>query len=405
MRSGWVETAERLAPALLGLLLGLLALGPALGPGFVLRYDMVFVPDPPLVLPGQGFPRAVPSDLVVALLSRVVPAQLVQKTVLIGIFVLAASGAAALVPSRCLGPRLAAAAFYAWNAYLAQRLLLGQWALLLGVAGLPWAVRAAVLGGRARLAAALLPAAVGGFQAMLVSALTLLATVATSPPPGGRALRRPDGSGAGDGIPGRVPGRPFGGRSAMRRWFAGGRPVPRVRRVAEVMSVVGALSLPWLVPALLSRAVTDPAGAQAFAARADGPLGTVGSLLSLGGIWNANAVVPGQGSWWSAIVRLALAAVAVWGFARLSGPRAGPYGGTGRRVSGPGAARAGPYGGTGRRVPAPDAARAAAGCGKARSGGTARGRRRRTGPGWRWRRRRGWRSPWRGPSRPACWAA
>lgn len=361
MRSGWVETAERLAPALLGLLLGLLALGPALGPGFVLRYDMVFVPDPPLVLPGQGFPRAVPSDLVVALLSRVVPAQIVQKTVLIGIFVLAASGAAALVPSRRLGPRLAAAAFYAWNAYLAQRLLLGQWALLLGVAGLPWAVRAAVLGGRARLAAALLPAAVGGFQAMLVSALTLLATVATSPPPGGRALRRPDEPDepderdAGDGIPGRVPGRPFGGRSAMRRWFAGGRPVPRVRRVAEVMSVVGALSLPWLVPALLSRAVTDPAGVRAFAARADGPLGTVGSLLSLGGIWNANAVVPGQGSWWSAIVRLALAAVAVWGFARLSGPRAGPYGGTG-----PG-------------VPAPDAARAAAGCGKARSGGTARG--------------------------------
>ncbi|MEV4188711.1 hypothetical protein AB0J28_45490, partial [Streptosporangium canum] len=133
MRSGWVETAERSAPALLGLLLALLALGPALGPGFVLRYDMVFVPDPPLTLPGEGFPRAVPSDLVVALLSRIAPDQMVQKAVLIGIFVLAASGAAALVPSRRLGPRLAAAAFYAWNAYLAQRLLLGQWALLLEI--------------------------------------------------------------------------------------------------------------------------------------------------------------------------------------------------------------------------------------------------------------------------------
>ncbi|WP_051864577.1 hypothetical protein [Streptosporangium roseum] len=320
MRSGWVETAERSAPALLGLLLALLALGPALGPGFVLRYDMVFVPDPPLTLPGEGFPRAVPSDLVVALLSRIAPDQMVQKAILVGIFVLAASGAAALVPSRRLGPRLAAAAFYAWNAYLAQRLLLGQWALLLGVAGLPWAVRAVVLGGRLRLAVALLPAAVGGFQAMLVSALAVLATAATAPVPAARPSGTPDTGGS----PGRA--APL---HAPRGRTVPVRTVPawavRARRVVEAALVLGVLSLPWLVPALLSRAVTDPAGVEAFAARADGPLGTVGSLLSLGGIWNANAVVPGQESWWSAIVRLALAAVAVWGFARLRDPRAVPY--------------------------------------------------------------------------------
>lgn len=296
MGGEWGETAKRFAPALLGLLFGLLALWPALGPGFVLRYDMVFVPDPPPVLPGEGFPRAVPSDLVVALLSRVVPEQVVQKVVLLGVFVLAASGAAALAPSRRLGPRLAAAAFYSWNAYLAQRLLLGQWALLLGVAGLPWAVRAVALGGRSRLVAALLPAAVGGFQAMLVAAPALLATAATAPV--------------------RVPAT--GPTTA-----AGGSATPagrvRVRRVLEVALVMAVLSLPWLVPALSSRAATDPAGAWAFAARADGPLGTVGSLLSLGGIWNAHAVLPGQETWWSAIVRLLLAAVAVWGFARLPG--------------------------------------------------------------------------------------
>lgn len=282
MRGERAETVRRFAPALLGLLFGLLALGPALGPGFTLRYDMVFVPDPPFSPPGEGFPRAVPSDLVVALLSGIVGGQVAQKAILLGIFVLAASGAAALVPSRRLGPRLAAAAFYAWNAYLAQRLLLGQWALLLGVAGLPWALRAVVLGGRMRLIAALLPAAVGGFQAMLVTVPALLATAATAP---------------------------FGrkGRKA------------RVRRVAESALAMAVLSLPWLVPALSSRAVTDPAGAWAFAARADGPLGTVGSLLSLGGIWNAGAVLPGQETWWSAIVRLTLAAVAVWGFTRLPG--------------------------------------------------------------------------------------
>ncbi|MBG0828134.1 hypothetical protein HS041_10180 [Planomonospora sp. ID67723] len=275
MRTARVGAAA--APALLGLLLGALALGPALGPGFVLRYDMVFVPDPPLTLPGQGFPRAVPSDLVVALLSQIAPAQAVQKAILLGIFVLAASGAAALVPTGRLGPRLAAAAFYAWNAYLAQRLLLGQWALLLGVAGLPWAVRAASLGGRLRLAVALLPAAVGGFQAILVSAVAVLATAATAPCAA----------------------------------------AARVRRAAEAALILGGLSLPWLIPALLSEATTDPEGVDAFAARADGPFGVLGSLLGLGGIWNAHATVPGQGSWWSAGVRLVLAAVAVWGFVRL----------------------------------------------------------------------------------------
>jgi hypothetical protein len=38
-------------------------------------------------------------------------------------------------------------------------------------------------------------------------------------------------------------------------------------------------------------------GVAAFGARAEGPLGTVGSLVGLGGIWNALVVPPGVGSW------------------------------------------------------------------------------------------------------------
>ncbi|MEU4831971.1 hypothetical protein [Streptosporangium sp. NPDC023615] len=275
-------------PALAGLLLGVLALWPALGPGFALRYDMVFVPDPPILPEGGGFPRAVPSDAVVALLSSVLPDQVVQKAILLGVFVLAATGAAALVPrehgehgeqgehgddgeGRERGgrvvARLVAAVFYAWNVYLAQRLLLGQWALLLGYAGLPWAVRAAAGRRAGPVILALLPAAAGGFQAMLVSVMTVVPVA--------------------------------------------GRRVPRVLPVAAV------LSLPWLVPALGSAAVTDPAGVRAFAPRADGPLGTLGSLLTLGGVWNAGAVVPGQETWWSALVRLAVTVTAVGGYALL----------------------------------------------------------------------------------------
>ncbi|MEU6426165.1 hypothetical protein ABZ860_09690 [Microbispora sp. NPDC046973] len=280
----------RFGPAALGLASGVLALGPALGPGFVLRYDMVFVPGPPLRL-GDGFPRAVPSDQVVALLSVLLPAEIVQKAILLGLFVLAASGAAALardaLPEGAVVPRLAAAAFYAWNAYLAQRLLIGQWALLLGYAGLPWAVRAAARGGAARLAAALLPAAVGGFQAMLVSALTVLPVA---------ALGRRRGGGGG------------GVRAVLSA-------------VSPPLGVLAVLSLPWLVPALVSvlraDAAADPAGVAAFAPRADGPFGTLGSLLTLGGIWNSHATVPGQDMSALAAVRLALALVAVAGFVRL----------------------------------------------------------------------------------------
>ncbi|MEU8381084.1 hypothetical protein [Streptosporangium sp. NPDC048865] len=273
--------AARLAPALLGLVFGVLALWPALGPGFVLRYDMVFVPDPPIPRAGGGFPRAVPSDLVAALLSSVLPAQIAQKAILLGIFVLAATGAAALVPGERRVARLAAAAFYAWNVYLAQRLLLGQWALLLGYAGLPWAVRAVTREGVWRTVLALLPAAAGGFQAMLVSAMTVL---------------------------------PVAGRRAPR-----------------ALAVVAVLSLPWLVPALDSAAVTDPAGVRAFAPRADGPLGTLGSLLTLGGVWNSGAAVPGQETWWSALVRLAVTVAAVAGYALLGagGPVAGRRAGDG----------------------------------------------------------------------------
>ncbi|MFI7698016.1 hypothetical protein [Nonomuraea sp. NPDC049480] len=266
--AGRLDRVWRVAPGILGAALAVLALGPALGWGLVLRYDLVFVPDPPLLTDRGGFPRAVPSDLVVALLSRVLPVELVQKGLLAGIFVLAATGAAALVPPERRVARLVAAACYAWNLYLAQRLMLGQWALLLGVAGLPWAVRA--VGPRwTRLVPALLPAAIGGFQAMLVSALTLL-------------------------------------------------PIAVARRRAPVVAgVLIVFSLPWAVPALGSGAVTDPAGVDAFAARADGPFGALGSLLSLGGIWSADAGLPGQESWWLATARLLMVAAGVFGYVRL----------------------------------------------------------------------------------------
>ncbi|MGR6923631.1 hypothetical protein ACU635_56025 [[Actinomadura] parvosata] len=264
-----------LAAAVLGLVLGCLALGPALGWGFTLLQDMVFVPDPVFSrftfgLAG-GAARVVPSDAVVTALAQVVPAELVQKGILLGIFVLGCSGAALLLPSQALGPRLVAGAFYVWNPYVAERLLIGQWALLLGYAGLPWVVRA-VWEGR-RVAVAVLPAAVGGFAAMTVTALTAL-------------------------------------------------PVARRGVLVRVVAVLAVFSLPWLVPTVLRPAGIDgdPVGVDAFAARADTPFGTVGSLLSLGGIWNRYAVPPGYESVVGASARLALTLVGVVFFLRSAVP-------------------------------------------------------------------------------------
>ncbi|GAA1733890.1 hypothetical protein [Nonomuraea bangladeshensis] len=272
-------TRAGLAAALLGLALGCLALGPGLGWGFVLLHDMVFVPDPAFSawtfgLAG-GAARVVPSDAVVTALAQVLPAELVQKLILLGIFVLGCAGAALLPPSASLGPRLVTGAFYVWNPYVAERLLIGQWALLLGYAGLPWVVRA-VWSGRRR-AVAILPAAVGGFAAMTVTALTALPL----------ALAR-------------------------RGW----------RELIVTAGVLVAFSLPWLVATALRPVglAGDPVGIEAFAARADTPFGAVGSLLSLGGIWNARAVPPGYETWAGAVARLLLVVAGVVAFLRSELP-------------------------------------------------------------------------------------
>jgi hypothetical protein len=258
-------------PALLGLGLGLLALGPGLGRGFLLSYDMVFVPRMPFsaALTGLagGPPRAVPSDAVVAVASRAIPADILQKLILLLIFVLACSGAAVLLAAGWaavsggrgapVAARLAAGACYAWNPYLAERLLIGQWALLLGYAGLPWVLRPLCTGPArirpGRLLCALIPAAIGGFAAM-----TVTATAA-------------------------VP-------AALCR--AGGE---RARRLVTVLAALALLSLPWLIPALVVPVHTDPRGVDAFAARSDTPFGRLGSLLMLSGIWNAQTVPRGYG--------------------------------------------------------------------------------------------------------------
>jgi hypothetical protein len=277
--AGGVAWSARHIPApALGVLLGALALGPGLGRGFLLSYDMVFVPGESLraALDLGGPPRAVPSDLVMALAERVLPADIVQKLVLLAIFALACGGVATLLEDRPWPPRLAAGVFYAWNPYVAERLIIGQWALLLGYAGLPWVLAAARRAELSwwRLALAMLPAIVGGFAAMAITSLVLAPV----------AIAR---------------------RSA--------------RDAAVMVAVLVAGSLPWLIPSLAQTVYADPRGVAAFAARPDTPFGGVGSLLMLGGIWNAQTVPAGYGGALS-VLWLLVVAGACAGYILLARP-------------------------------------------------------------------------------------
>jgi hypothetical protein len=269
-----------------GLALGLLALGPGLAPGYLLSYDMVFVPSPRFNATmfgiGGTLPRAVPSDAVVTALAQAMPADLVQKCVLLAIFVLACTGAARLLAGQHWLARLAAGVCYAWNPFVAERLLIGQWALLLGYAALPWVLVAlvrpavSVPAKAGRLAVALVPAAVGGFAAMSIAGLVALPAAALQ-------------------------------RGAARY---------RAAIVAATLGVLGVLSLPWLIPALARHVHTSPAGVALFASRADTPFGTIGSLLMLGGEWNSQTVPSGY-SGFATVPWLVLAVVALAGFVAL----------------------------------------------------------------------------------------
>ena len=273
--------------AAVGLALGLLALGPGLARGYLLVYDMVFVPTPPFssaLLGLSGGPaRAVPSDAAITVAASAVPADIVQKLILLLIFIAACAGAAALLAAGWRASRgrpapflacLVSGIFYAWNPFVAERLLIGQWALLLGYAGLPWVLREVCTGPvrirPGRLVLFMLLAAIGGFAALIVTGLAA------------------------------VPASLARGSGAERR-----------RRLAVVVAALALLSLPWLIPSLLVPVHADPMGADLFAARADTPLGRLGSLVMLSGIWNSQTVPRGYGGagsfFWLLMVVCALA--------------------------------------------------------------------------------------------------
>lgn len=284
-----------LTAAVVAVTTAVVVLGPALGPGFVLVYDMVFTPDQPLVPRSIGLgpqlPRAVPVDAVVAVLSAVTGGEVLQKTALLGALVVAGTGAGRLAVSCLVRPGAAgevgassavlhvtaavAAVAEVWNPWVAQRLLIGHWSLLVGYAVLPWVV---VAGGRVRDGRGSPAAAV------------LLCAVAAVTPTGGVL-------------------------AAGALLVVIGR-----RRVTTLLvPLLAAVNAPWWVPGLLHPAGSDSGieGFEAFAVRAETAAGVLVSVLGLGGIWNAQVVTEGRATLLAQLASVLLLVLAVCGWRLL----------------------------------------------------------------------------------------
>ncbi|NYE38750.1 hypothetical protein F4692_003901 [Nocardioides cavernae] len=266
---------HRLWPVAWSALLAVLLLGGALGPGYVLTYDMVWVPDLAMrgdfLGLGSSLPRAVPSDLVVALADEVVPGGLLQKLLLLGTLVLAGTGAWRLVPGPSLVASFAASTLYLWNPFVVERLGIGHWPLLMTYAALPWI----------HLSARRLP---GDRRAL--APLVLWLAFASLSPVGGLVA----------------------GLLAVTSVVCAGRPASRAT-AWTALAVVG-LNAPWVAAGLLhgSAAVSDPAAVALFAAHGEGVLPPWAAALGLGGIWNAD-VVPTSRTTGVALASLALVLV------------------------------------------------------------------------------------------------
>jgi hypothetical protein len=252
-----VSSRLRWLPTAWAFLLATLLLGPALAPGYVLTYDMVWVPDlalrNDLLGLGSALPRAVPSDAVVAVLDEVVPGMLLQKLVLLGSLVAGGLGASRLVADERLAGRLMAVSVYQWNPFVAERLSMGHWPVLVTYAVLPWLIRAAR---RWRV------------EGRLPPSLCLLLPLASLSATGGVAAA--------------VALAAFAVRRGRRRATAG----------AALLAL--AANAPWVFSGLLhaSAATTDATGAAVFALRGEGSLPAPVAALGLGGIWNGEVVLP-----------------------------------------------------------------------------------------------------------------
>lgn len=304
--------------------------------GYLLYRDAVATPRFPLTPGALGIdgapPRAVPQDAALAVASTAVDGGLLVAAVTA--FALFAAGvgygrlAERLVPTAGRAGASAAAILGIWNPYVAERLLQGHWSLLAGYAALGWLC-----------CAVLALNAAPGHDFTLPRASTLDGV--------------PD---CGFSVPTAPVHRPW---TAAMRWLvvagllsaAGLTPTGSVFALVIVLVTAAAARLgwrrtgtlvalwlvtasPWLVGAIVATGAGESGGAAQFALRAEPWLGTFGTALGLGGIWNAEAVPTSRTSPWAAAAAMLLVLVVAVGATGLYRRRGDAAPATGRMIGG-----------------------------------------------------------------------
>ncbi|OBA60405.1 hypothetical protein A5647_00885 [Mycobacterium sp. 1100029.7] len=270
------------------LLLALLVVAPLLRPGYLLLRDAVSTPRSYLSDTALGLtapPRATPQDFAVALASHLIDGGIVVKALLVLGLWLAGFGTARLVatalPDAGVAGQFVATTLAIWNPYVAERLLQGHWSLLVGYGALPWVATAML---RLRFGAP-------GFFA-LVFWIALAGLTPT--------------------------GSMLAATVALVSVAAPGDGRPRLFCAATASGAALVAAVPWLTAAATGSSLAVPKaasrlGVYAFAPRAEPGLGTLGSLASLGGIWNSEAVPASRATLFAVVSAVVLLAVVAAG--------------------------------------------------------------------------------------------
>ncbi|MGX1597538.1 hypothetical protein ACWIDS_10810 [Dietzia maris] len=292
--------------------------------GFPLLRDWVATPAPPLsdaaLGLGESAARAVPQDVAVVWATRALQAVGLPVWPLTGVLtavfcIWLAVAAGALVRRVLPGDaaaglsglwlRLPAVVGAVWNPFVVERLLQGHWSVLAGTA--------AVMSMPVLLASSgALGGAPGGAPGRRGVAAACAALAAAGLTPTGWVLAVVAAAVS------LFSGGAGGGDRAGDSAGPAARPGRRVCAALALVATAVVTALPWLLATALAPAGTGTAptagtGVSAFAARAEPGIGTLGSVVALGGIWNSEAVPPSRATWWSAVALVLL--LVVWAVA------------------------------------------------------------------------------------------
>lgn len=259
---------------------------------------------------GELAPRAVPQDWLLAWCSPVIPGSLLARLLIIGALLAAGLGCAALTqllaPTAPTISTYVAATIAQWNPFVSERILQGHWSLLVGYAAIPWVIVLALAAQRhphtlkKYLVLLIGCCAIAGLTptGSLYVLFTLIVTLSIpsliqQPLTHQRLAKR------------RLTKR----RLTKRRWGLA---------LAGLLIPLGT-ALPWLIVSFSfsSTLISDSAAVKIFAARAEPGLNTFGSLLGLGGIWNADAVPESRTGLWALGGTILLISIVALGIPQL----------------------------------------------------------------------------------------